>query len=47
MNITQDLLSKFGNFKAIAASAASVICVHNHPSGNPEPSGDDLDLTNA
>ncbi|MEO0094027.1 MAG: DNA repair protein RadC [candidate division WOR-3 bacterium] len=31
--------------EAIAASAASVICVHNHPSGNPEPSDDDLNLT--
>jgi DNA repair protein RadC len=31
--------------EAIGASAASVICVHNHPSGNPEPSDDDLNLT--
>jgi DNA repair protein RadC len=31
--------------EAIAALAASVICVHNHPSGNPEPSDDDLNLT--
>uniref|UniRef100_A0A7C6AA22 JAB domain-containing protein n=1 Tax=candidate division WOR-3 bacterium TaxID=2052148 RepID=A0A7C6AA22_UNCW3 len=31
--------------EAISASAASVICVHNHPSGNPEPSEDDLNLT--
>lgn len=31
--------------EAIAASAASVICVHNHPSGNPEPSNEDLNLT--
>jgi DNA repair protein RadC len=31
--------------EAITASAASVICVHNHPSGNPEPSDDDLNLT--
>jgi len=31
--------------EAIAASAASVIFVHNHPSGNPEPSEDDVKLT--
>lgn len=30
---------------AIAASAASVIFVHNHPSGDPEPSKDDIKLT--
>ena len=32
--------------EAIAASAASVLFVHNHPSGNPEPSDEDIDLTN-
>ena len=31
--------------EAISASAASVIFVHNHPSGNPEPSEDDRKLT--
>ena len=31
--------------EAIAASAASVIFVHNHPSGNPEASEDDRKLT--
>jgi DNA repair protein RadC len=31
--------------EAISASAASVIFVHNHPSGDPEPSEDDLELT--
>ncbi len=31
--------------EAIGALAASVICIHNHPSGNPEPSDDDLNLT--
>ena len=31
--------------EAIAASAASVIFVHNHPSGDPEPSEDDISLT--
>jgi DNA repair protein RadC len=30
---------------AVALSAAAVIVAHNHPSGNPRPSGDDLDLT--
>ncbi|MDM8000366.1 MAG: DNA repair protein RadC [Dehalococcoidia bacterium] len=31
--------------EAIKASAASVIFVHNHPSGDPEPSQDDIELT--
>ncbi len=31
--------------EAISASAASVIFVHNHPSGVPEPSEDDIKLT--
>ena len=31
--------------EAISASAASVIFVHNHPSGDPEPSEDDIKLT--
>jgi DNA repair protein RadC len=31
--------------EAIAASAASVIAAHNHPSGNPEPSPDDIKLS--
>ncbi len=31
--------------EAIASSAASVILVHNHPSGDPEPSEDDIALT--
>lgn len=30
---------------AIVASAASVILVHNHPSGDPEPSEEDLAIT--
>jgi len=30
---------------AIRWSAAAVILVHNHPSGDPEPSGDDLRIT--
>jgi DNA repair protein RadC len=31
--------------EAIRRSAAAVILVHNHPSGEPEPSGDDLRIT--
>jgi len=31
--------------EAVSASAASVIFVHNHPSGEPEPSEDDISLT--
>jgi DNA repair protein RadC len=31
--------------EAMTASAASVIFVHNHPSGNPEPSEEDVKLT--
>jgi DNA repair protein RadC len=30
---------------AIFASAASIILVHNHPSGDPEPSEEDLSIT--
>lgn len=31
--------------EAIRAGAANVIVAHNHPSGDPEPSGEDLALT--
>ena len=31
--------------EAIKNSAAAIIMVHNHPSGNPEPSPDDINLT--
>jgi DNA repair protein RadC len=31
--------------EAISQNAASVILVHNHPSGDPEPSEDDLEIT--
>jgi len=31
--------------KAIAESAAGIILMHNHPSGNPEPSPDDITIT--
>lgn len=30
---------------AVVLSAAAVVVAHNHPSGNPRPSGDDLELT--
>lgn len=30
---------------AVAASAAGIIMIHNHPTGNPEPSNEDADLT--
>lgn len=31
--------------EAVLASAAAVILIHNHPSGNPEPSPEDINLT--
>ena len=31
--------------RAILESAASVVCLHNHPSGNPEPSREDVQIT--
>jgi len=45
-----DLTSSIANpreiFKdAVTASAASIIVAHNHPSGDPTPSSDDLDVT--
>lgn len=34
------------NFKeAFRRSCASIICLHNHPSGEPEPSDEDIDIT--
>lgn len=30
---------------AVSASAAAIICVHVHPSGDPEPSEEDLSIT--
>jgi len=30
---------------AMLANAAGIVLVHNHPSGNPKPSSDDLDVT--
>ncbi|WP_026697309.1 RadC family protein [Alkalicoccus chagannorensis] len=31
--------------EALRYSSASFICLHNHPSGNPEPSREDIDVT--
>ncbi len=31
--------------QAVLANAGSIICVHNHPSGNPEPSAQDISIT--
>ncbi len=31
--------------KAVLENAAAMICVHNHPSGNPEPSKEDIRIT--
>lgn len=31
--------------KAIVEQAAAIICLHNHPSGNPEPSREDIRVT--
>jgi DNA repair protein RadC len=31
--------------EAVAANAASIVLFHNHPSGDPEPSDDDIQLT--
>ena len=30
---------------AVLAAAASIICAHNHPSGDPEPSEEDISIT--
>jgi len=31
---------------AVLHNAAAIICFHNHPSGDPEPSRDDIEITN-
>jgi DNA repair protein RadC len=31
---------------AILSSAAGIACIHNHPSGDPDPSNDDIQITN-
>ena len=30
---------------ALREAAAAVVCAHNHPSGDPEPSAEDLEVT--
>lgn len=30
---------------AVLSNAASILCLHNHPSGQPEPSPEDIDVT--
>jgi DNA repair protein RadC len=30
---------------ALLSSAAAIICIHNHPTGDPSPSGEDLEVT--
>ena len=42
---TEEEAQAAGFKKAIECSATSVILVHNHPSGDPEPSEDDLEIT--
>lgn len=45
-HLTASLVHPREVFKtAIAESAAGIILLHNHPSGNPEPSPDDLKIT--
>jgi len=31
---------------ALLSSAAALLCIHNHPSGNPDPSREDIHITN-
>ncbi len=31
---------------AIQRSSASIVCIHNHPSGDPTPSSEDIEMTN-
>jgi DNA repair protein RadC len=31
--------------RAVVENAAAIICLHNHPSGNPEPSREDVQIT--
>ena len=46
-SLTSSIVHPREAFKAaIKESAASVIFVHNHPSGDPEPSKEDIQITN-
>jgi len=45
--LNQSLVHPREVFKeAVLLSASSIICIHNHPSGNITPSKDDIELTN-
>lgn len=45
-HLTSALVHPREVFKAaILANAASIVLVHNHPSGDPEPSREDVDIT--
>ncbi|NIR48565.1 MAG: JAB domain-containing protein, partial [candidate division Zixibacteria bacterium] len=45
-HLTASLVHPREVFKmAIAESAAGIILLHNHPSGNPKPSPDDISIT--
>ncbi|MEG0826400.1 MAG: DNA repair protein RadC, partial [Bacilli bacterium] len=45
--INQTLIHPRDIFKeAYNLSASAIICIHNHPSGNPSPSKEDLEMTN-
>ncbi len=46
--INQSIVHPREIFKnAYLLSASSIVCVHNHPSGDPTPSKEDINLTNA
>jgi DNA repair protein RadC len=46
-NLTSALVHSRNVFRAaIMKNAAAIIFIHNHPSGNPDPSTDDMDLSN-
>lgn len=45
--VNQSMVHPREVFKAsILSNASSVICIHNHPSGNLTPSNEDIDITN-
>ena len=45
-NLNSSIVSPREVFRgAIVASCASIIIAHNHPSGNPEPSNEDIKIT--
>ena len=45
-SVNHSIVSTSGLFqKALLSGAYGLVLFHNHPGGNPNPSGDDLDLT--